>query len=70
MSLQTINNRDKSEKADRGRGQVLKEVRNLKGGPLIEPDKEILYNVSDRVLHEAEGIRYRREIKNEAEKLI
>ena len=38
----------------------------LKGIPLIEPDKDKLYGVSDRVLHESEGIRFRREILYEA----
>ena len=32
----------------------------LKGIHLIEPDQETLYKVSDRVLHESEGIRFRR----------
>ncbi|MBI5970088.1 MAG: nucleotidyltransferase domain-containing protein [Deltaproteobacteria bacterium] len=38
----------------------------LKGIPLIEPDKDKLYDVSDRVLHESEGIRFRREAAHEA----
>ena len=38
----------------------------LKGIPLIEPDKDKLYEVSDRVLHESEGIRFRREAAYEA----
>jgi len=32
----------------------------LKGIHLIEPDKDCLYNVASRVLHETEEIRYRR----------
>lgn len=32
----------------------------LKGMPLVEPDDDILYEVYDRALHEAEGIRFRR----------
>lgn len=32
----------------------------LKGMPLVEPDDDILYEVYDRSLHEAEGIRFRR----------
>lgn len=32
----------------------------LKGMPLVEPDYDKLYDVSDRVLHESEGIRFRR----------
>lgn len=32
----------------------------LKGTPLIEPDKETLYSLNDRVLHETEGIRSKR----------
>ena len=38
----------------------------LKGIPLIEPDKDKLYDVSDRVLHESEGIRFRRKAAYEA----
>ncbi len=38
----------------------------LKGIPLIEPDKDKLYDVSDRVLHESEDIRFRREMAYEA----
>lgn len=38
----------------------------LKGMPLVEPDNDILYDVSDRVLHESEGIRFRREAAYEA----
>lgn len=34
----------------------------LKGIPLIEPEEDILYEVYDRVLHEAESIRFRRRI--------
>ncbi len=34
----------------------------LKGVPLVEPDTETLYKVARRVLHEAEGIRYKRTI--------
>ncbi len=33
----------------------------LRGIPLVPPDEEILYRVYDRTLHEAEGIRFRRE---------
>ncbi len=33
----------------------------LKGIHLVDPDLEILYEVSDRVLHECETIRFRRE---------
>lgn len=40
----------------------------LKGMSLIEPDKETLYKVSDRVLHEAEGIRYKRLTRYEADR--
>lgn len=36
----------------------------LKGIPLIEPDMETLYRVAHRVLHETEGIRYRRAISS------
>lgn len=32
----------------------------IKGIPLIEPDLEVLYKVTHRVLHEAESIRLRR----------
>ncbi len=32
----------------------------LKGVPLIEPDIETFYKVTDRVLHETEGIRFKR----------
>jgi predicted nucleotidyltransferase len=35
----------------------------LKGMPLIEPDEETLYMVARRVLHEAEGIRYKRSVE-------
>lgn len=38
----------------------------LKGIPLIQPDKDKLYDVSDRVLHESEGIRFKREASHEA----
>ncbi|OGP65881.1 MAG: nucleotidyltransferase [Deltaproteobacteria bacterium RBG_16_42_7] len=38
----------------------------LKGIPLIEPDKDKLYDVNDRVLHESESIRFRRELAYEA----
>ncbi|MBI5235870.1 MAG: nucleotidyltransferase domain-containing protein [Deltaproteobacteria bacterium] len=38
----------------------------LKGRPLIEPDRDKLYELSDRVLHESEGIRFRRETAYEA----
>lgn len=34
----------------------------LKGVPLIEPDEEILYKLWDRVLHETEHIRLKRNI--------
>ncbi len=34
----------------------------LRGIPLVEPDREILYKVAHRALHEAEEIRYRRSI--------
>jgi uncharacterized protein len=34
----------------------------LKGIHLVEPDVEILYSVSHRVLHECESIRFRREL--------
>lgn len=34
----------------------------LKGIPLVEPDMEVLYRVAHRALHEAEGIRYKRNI--------
>jgi predicted nucleotidyltransferase len=34
----------------------------LKGIPLIEPDTETFYKVADRVLHETEGIRFKRGI--------
>jgi predicted nucleotidyltransferase len=32
----------------------------LKGKHLVEPDLDALYGVADRVLHETEGIRFRR----------
>jgi len=32
----------------------------LKGVHLVEPDREVFYKVSDRALHEAESIRFRR----------
>jgi predicted nucleotidyltransferase len=35
----------------------------LKGEHLVDPDKETLYAVSHRVLHECEGIRFRREVR-------
>jgi predicted nucleotidyltransferase len=35
----------------------------LNGVHLIEPDKEVLYEVSRRVLHEVEDIRFRRALK-------
>lgn len=38
----------------------------LKGMSLVEPDYDKLYDVSDRVLHESEGIRFRREVAYEA----
>ena len=34
----------------------------LKGLHLVEPDTDSLYNVSHRVLHETEGIRFRRSL--------
>lgn len=34
----------------------------LKGIPLINPDYETLYRVYDRVLHEAESIRFKRDL--------
>jgi len=34
----------------------------LKGVHLIDPDKEILYSVSHRVLHDSENIRFRKEL--------
>jgi len=37
----------------------------LKGIPLIEPHLDTLYNVAHRALHEAESIRFRRELKYE-----
>lgn len=36
----------------------------LKGMPLVEPDMETLYKVAHRALHEAESIRFRREMKS------
>ena len=33
----------------------------LKGIHLVDPDPEVLFNVSRRVLHESESIRFRRE---------
>lgn len=38
----------------------------LRGISLIEPDKNKLYDLSDRVLHEAESLRFRRGILSEA----
>jgi len=35
----------------------------LKGTHLVEPDKETLYGISHRVLHECEEIRFRRELR-------
>ncbi|MEW6002084.1 MAG: nucleotidyltransferase domain-containing protein [Nitrospirota bacterium] len=35
----------------------------LKGIHLIDPDTETLYKISHRVLHECEGMRFRKEIK-------
>ena len=32
----------------------------LKGVHLVEPDREVYYQVADRALHEAESIRFRR----------
>lgn len=32
----------------------------LKGVPLVEPDTETFYKLSDRVLHETESIRFKR----------
>lgn len=34
----------------------------LKGIHLIEPDKDCLYDIANRVLHEAEGIKFRRSL--------
>lgn len=34
----------------------------LKGIHLVEPDKDCLYEIADRALHETEGIRFRREM--------
>lgn len=34
----------------------------LKGIPLVEPNMEIFYKVASRALHEAEDIRYKREV--------
>lgn len=34
----------------------------LKGIPLIEPEEETLYRVYDRTLHEAESIRFKRDL--------
>jgi predicted nucleotidyltransferase len=34
----------------------------LKGIPLVEPDVETLYMLSDYVLHETESVRYKREL--------
>jgi len=34
----------------------------LKGVHLIDPDKEILYSVSHRALHDSENIRFRKEL--------
>jgi hypothetical protein len=35
----------------------------LKGIPLAEPDRDTYYAVADRVLHEAESIRFRKAVK-------
>lgn len=35
----------------------------LKGIPLVEPDLDTLYKVAHRALHEAESIRYRRNLE-------
>ena len=35
----------------------------LKGTHLVDPDKDALYSVHDRVLHEAENIRFRKELR-------
>jgi uncharacterized protein len=37
----------------------------LKGRHLVDPDKEILYGVTHRALHEAESIRFRRGLNRE-----
>lgn len=34
----------------------------IKGVPLVDPDMETLYSVAHKALHEAEGIRYRRQL--------
>lgn len=36
----------------------------LKGVYLIEPDREILYLISNRVLHECESIRFRKKVSH------
>ena len=35
----------------------------LKGEHLVEPDWEIYYSLSHRILHECEDLRYRRELR-------
>lgn len=35
----------------------------LKGKPLVDPNLSVLYKVAHRVLHETEGIRFRRALK-------
>ena len=35
----------------------------LKGIHLVDPDEKVLYTVQDRVLHEAENIRFRKELR-------
>ena len=35
----------------------------LKGTHMIDPDRDALYSVQDRVLHEAENIRFRKELR-------
>ncbi len=36
----------------------------MKGIPLIEPDEEVFYRLSHRVLHEAESIRFTRQLNH------
>jgi uncharacterized protein len=38
----------------------------LKGKPLVLPDLEALYRVAHRVLHETEGIRFRKALSSDA----
>lgn len=50
------NNMDKDE--------TLVSLRNvLKGEHLVEPDWGIYYSLSQRILHECEDLRYRRELR-------